>query len=293
MATGGPKLLIAACLAAVYLIWGTTYLAIRIALEGMPPLFQMGSRFLVAGGLLFGWLALRRRPWPTRRQWGHSALVGALLMGCAMGGVAVGEQWISSGATTVLIGALPLAAVLWGRAFGERPGPWAWLAVGLGSAGILTLTAGAEFRASPAGTAAILFAITAWSFGSQLSLRLDLPEGAMGFAAEMFTGGLILLLASWLAGESWPASVALRPLLAWGYLVVAGSLVAFSAYMVLVERTSPLVAASYAYANPPIALVLGALVAHEGIAPQTWAALPLILAAVALLGWSATRPKGP
>lgn len=289
MSQGNPPLLIVGCLAAVYVIWGTTYLAIRIALEGMPPLFQMGTRFLVAGGVLFLWLARRKRPWPSLRQWGHSSVVGALLMGCAMGGVAVGEQWISSGATTVLIGALPLAAVLWSLAFGERPGPWAWLAVVLGSAGILVLTAGAEFRASPAGTAAILFAITAWSFGSQLSLRLDLPEGAMGFAAEMFTGGLILLLASGLAGESWPASVALRPLLAWGYLVVAGSLVAFSAYMVLVERTSPVMASSYAYANPPIALILGALVGHEVIAPQTWAALPLILAAVVILAWRSRR----
>lgn len=291
MTQPAPPLLIAACLAAVYVIWGTTYFAIRVALEGLPPLFQMATRFITAGGLLFAWQALRGQAWPTRRQWAHSTLVGSLLMGCGMGGVAVAEQWISSGATTVLIGALPLAAVLWSGVFGQWPGRLEWVAVALGSAGVLILTAGAEFRAQPQGTAAILFAITAWAFGSQWSRHLDLPTGASGFAAEMLAGGLVLLAVSTVAGEHWPRDLPPRALLAWLYLVVAGSLVAFSAYMLLLQHTSPLLASSYAYVNPPVALLVGSLIGGETIAPQTWAALPVILAAVGLLAWAASRAR--
>lgn len=287
-----PTLLIAACLAAVYLIWGTTYFAIRVALETMPPLFQVGTRFICAGALLFAWIALRGMAWPTRRQWAHCTLIGALLMGGGMGGVAVAEQWISSGATTVLIGALPLAAVLWSGVFGAWPGRLEWLAIALGSLGVLILTAGAEFRAQPQGTAAIVFAIVTWAFGSQWSRRLDIPAGATGFAAEMLTGGVILLLASLLAHEPWPAALpSARSLVAWLYLLIAGSLIGFSAYMALLQRTSPVLASSYAYVNPPVALLVGGLLGGEIIAPQTWAALPLILAAVGLLAWSSSRPK--
>ncbi len=208
-----------------------------------------------------------------------------------MGGVATAEQWISSGATTVLIGALPLCAALWSGVFGRRPGTLEWLAVLLGSIGVVLLTGGAEFRSSPLGTAAILFAITCWSFGSQWSRRLDIPSGATGFAAEMLLGGTVLLLASALKGEAWTLPADWRPLLAWAYLVVFGSLIAFSAYMYLVAHVSPALATSYAYVNPPVALLVGAWLGGETIAPETWAALPMILGAVALLAWAASRPQ--
>lgn len=285
------RLPVLASLLAVYLVWGTTYFAISVALEGFAPLFQMAIRFLVAGAILMGFQHLRGARLPTIRQWRDCGAVGTLLLGCGMGGVATAEQWISSGATTVLIGALPLCAALWSGVFGRRPGALEWLAVLLGSIGVVLLTGGAEFRASPLGTAAILFAITCWSFGSQWSRRLDIPSGATGFAAEMLLGGTVLLLASALKGEAWTLPADWRPVLAWAYLVVFGSLIAFSAYMYLVAHVSPALATSYAYVNPPVALLVGAWLGGETIAPETWAALPLILGAVALLAWAASRPQ--
>lgn len=252
------RLPLVASLMAVYLVWGTTYFAIRVALEGLSPLFQISTRFLVAGAILMAFQVWRGATLPSACQWRHCGAVGALLLGCGMGGVATAEQWISSGATTVLIGALPLCAALWSGVFGRRPAPLEWLAVLLGSLGIIMLTGGAEFQANPVGTAAILFAITCWSFGSQWSRRLDIPSGATGFAAEMLLGGALLMAASALKGEPWALSADWRPLLAWGYLVVFGSLIAFSAYMYLVAQVSPTLATSYAYVNPPVALFVGA-----------------------------------
>ncbi|NTV10450.1 MAG: drug/metabolite exporter YedA, partial [Zoogloea sp.] len=252
------RLLIAGCLLTLYFVWGTTYFAIRVGLEAFAPLFQMATRFIVAGGALIVFCRLRGMPWPSRLQWRNSALLGALLMGGGMGGVSVAEQWISSGATTVMIGALPLVSALWSGVFGKWPRPLEWLALAVGSCGVAILTMGGEFRANPAGAITILAAITAWSFGSQWSRKLDLPAGSMGFAAEMLCGGAVLLVASALLGEAWHFPAAARQWLAWGWLVVLGSLLAFSAYMLLVEHTSPVLATSYAYVNPPVALLVGA-----------------------------------
>lgn len=280
---------LAACLLATYLIWGTTYLAIRFALQGMAPLFLMATRFLVAGGLLAAWLALHRAPWPTLRQWRNSAAIGILLLGGGMGGVATAEQWIGSGATTVMVGATPLFAGVCAAWFGQRPRRLEWVAILIGSLGVVVLATGGEFRAHPWGSVAILFALGCWSFGSQWSRQLDLPEGAIAFAAEMLTGGLALLVASALVGESWHIAPAARPLAAWAYLVVFGSLIGYSAYMVLVRHCSAALASSYAYANPPVALLMAATLGGETIAPQTLMALPLILGAVAMLAWLASR----
>lgn len=272
-------------LATVYLVWGTTYLAIRFALESFAPFWQMASRFAVAGGLLFAWLAMRRTPWPSARQWRDATLVGALMLGGGMGLVATGQQWISSGATTVLIAVMPVWLTLWGGLFGRWPGRRDWLGIALGTVGVLVLAGGAEFRASPAGLAAIIGATVCWSLGSVLSTKLDVPKGPMGFAAEMLGGSLVLLAISAAADEPWTMPWDARPqaLAAWLYLVVAGSLVAFSAYMFLMARVRPALAGSYAYVNPAVALCVGAWLGGESVAPQTLVALPVILAAVAIL----------
>jgi drug/metabolite transporter (DMT)-like permease len=274
-----------ASLATVYLVWGTTYLAIRFALEGFAPFWQMSSRFVVAGGLLFAWLALRGTPWPTARQWRDATLVGALMLGGGMGLVATGQQWISSGATTVLIAVMPVWLALWQGVFGRWPGRRDWIGIALGTAGVAVLAGGAEFRTSPAGLAAIVGATVCWSLGSLLSTRLDVPKGPMGFAAEMLGGSVVLFAASAALGEprTMPWDATPRALAAWGYLVVFGSLLAFSAYMYLMAHVRPALAASYTYVNPAVALGVGAWLGGETVAPQTLVALPLILAAVAIL----------
>lgn len=276
---------VVAALATVYLVWGTTYFAIRVALEGFAPFWQMASRFLVAGGLLFAFLVARGVARPTLRQWRDSTVVGALMLGGGMGLVATGQQWISSGATTVLIAVMPVWLTLWQGLFGRWPGRRDWLGIAIGTAGVAVLASGAEFRASPAGLAAIVGATLCWSLGSVLSTRLDVPKGPMGFAAEMLGGSLVLLASSAALGEAWtmPWDAPPRASAAWAYLVVAGSLVAFSAYMYLVARVRPALAGSYAYVNPAVALVVGAVLGGEAVAPQTLLALPVILAAVAIL----------
>lgn len=282
---GGHGAAVAASLLSVYLIWGTTYLAIRFALASFAPFWQMGSRFAVAGGLLLLWLLLRGATMPTARQWRDCTIVGALMLGGGMGLVATGQQWISSGATTVLIAVMPVWLALWQGLFGRWPGRRDWLGIALGTAGVLVLSGGAEFRASPAGLAAILCATMCWSLGSLLSTRLDIPAGPTGFAAEMLGGAAVLVAISALLGETRTAPWDARPdaLLAWLYLVVFGSLVAFSAYMYLMAHVRPALAASYTYVNPAVALLVGAWLGGETVAPQTLVALPLILGAVAIL----------
>ena len=279
-----------ACLAATWLVWGSTYLAIKYALLSFPPFLQMGSRFLVAGGLLMAWVKWRGGAWPTRRQWLHALIVGALMLGGGMGCTAFAEQSVGSGLVVAFIAVLPLmiAALngLWGVVPTRRE--MAGIAVGLG--GVLMLTQGAGFQASGAGLLAITIACVCWSLGSVLSQRrFPLAPGASGFASEMLCGGAVLMvMAAWrgetLAWPPLPVAVA-----AWGYLVVFGSLVAFNAYMILLARAPASLAASYSYVNPVIAMLLGVAIAGEVVSTFEWAAAGTVLAGVVLMLWPKSR----
>ncbi|WER48834.1 drug/metabolite exporter YedA [Cupriavidus sp. WKF15] len=277
------------CLLITYVVWGTTYLAIRFTLESFPPLLMTASRFLCAGLLLTAWLAWRRTPMPTRRQLRNCAVPAVFLLVGGMGLTAIAEQTISSGATTVMIGSMPIFGLFWSACFGTRPRWYEGLAIAIGSVGILVLTGGAEFRVSTTGVVALLLAVASWSFGSQLTRRLELPDGAAAFAAEMLIGGVILMGLSALRQEPWPAAASAQAWWAWGYLVVMGSLVAFSAYMYLVANVSQTLATSYVYVNPPVALAVGAWLGGERIAPQTLGAIVLILTALTVLGIGSLR----
>ncbi|MDX6009719.1 EamA family transporter [Cupriavidus sp. KK10] len=281
--------LVLLCLLITYVVWGTTYLAIRFTLESFPPLFMMGTRFLCAGLLLAAWLAWRGTPMPPWRLLRNCAVPALFLLVGGMGLTAIAEQTISSGATTVMIGSMPIFALIWSACFGNRPKWYEYVAIAIGSLGILVLTAGAEFRVSIGGVVALMLAVASWSFGSQLARRLELPQGAAAFAAEMLIGGAVLMVLSALRQEPWPASVSAQAGWAWIYLVVAGSLVAFSAYMYLVSTVSQTLSASYVYVNPPVALAMGAWLGGEQIAPQTLGAVMLILVALAVLSLGTLR----
>ncbi|QUP55739.1 EamA family transporter (plasmid) [Ralstonia syzygii] len=280
---------IALCLLITYVVWGTTYLAIRFALTDLPPFLMMGSRFLAAALLLAPVVMLRQRERVSRRQLRNCALIGAFLLVGGMGMTAVAQQTISSGATTVMIASMPLFSTLWMLLAGGRLRGYEIAAIALGSIGIAVLFRGAEFQASTAGVLALTTAIASWSFGSQLSKRIDMPKGLTAFVLEMAFGGVALVVLSVLAGEPWPRQVGLHAALAWGYLVIFGSAVAFTAYMALVQRVSTVMATSYVYVNPPIALLMGAWLADEQVAPQTLGATAIILAAVVVLTAGATR----
>jgi drug/metabolite transporter (DMT)-like permease len=276
--------LVLACLAATWLVWGSTYLAIKFALVSFPPFFQMGTRFLVAGALLAGWMRWRGAPWPDARQWRHALIVGALMLGGGMGCTALAETSVASGLVVAFIAVVPLMIALFNLAWRVVPQRLEMLGIAVGLAGVLMLTQGAGFGASPAGLAAIAVACVTWSLGSVLSQRsLPLAPGPMGFASEMLCGGVVLMLMSLTVGESpaWPPTP--QAAAAWLYLVVFGSLLAFSAYMVLLERTSAALASSYTFVNPVIAMLLGIALAGETVTSWEWASAAVIVGGVVLL----------
>lgn len=279
--------LVIACLAATWLIWGSTYLAIKFALVSFPPFFQMGTRFLVAGALLAAWLRWRHRtPWPDARQWRNALIVGTLMLGGGMGFTALAETTVASGLVVALIAVGPMVIAAFNLAFGVKPGRAEVVGMVVGLVGVLLLVRGAGFSASPAGLAAQAVAIVGWSLGSVLSLhRTPLAPGAMGFASEMLAGGAVLMVMSLIAGETpqWPPTMGAT--IAWLFLVVFGSLIAFNAYMLLLANTSAAVASSYTFVNPVIAMLLGVTLGGELITGGEWFATGVILVGVVLLVW--------
>jgi len=278
------------CLAATWLVWGSTYLAIKYALVSFPPFFQMGTRFLFAGALLMAWMRWRGAPWPDARQWRNALVVGTLMLGGGMGGTAYAEVTVGSGLVVAFIAVVPLMIAALNRLYGVKPGRLELAGIGVGLAGVLLLTQGAGFQASPAGLAAIAIACVTWSIGSVLSQRnLPLAPGATGFASEMLCGGVVLLVLSALDGETpqWPPEpVAVA---AWFYLVVFGSLIAFNAYMVLLAQASAGLASSYTFVNPVIAMLLGVAVAGEVVTGYEWMAAVIVLVGVVLMLRGTTR----
>ena len=281
---------VVAALLAVYVIWGSTYLAIRVAIEGIPPLLMAGSRFVVAGGVLYLVLRLRGGAAPTRLQWRNAAIVGGLLLLGGNGGVVLAEQWVASGLAALGVATVALWSALFAGLWGQWPRRIEWVGLAIGFAGVGLLNLEGSLRASPAGSIALGVATVSWAFGSMWSRHLDLPDGMMAAAAEMLAGGALLLVASAVSGEAIPLSIAARPLLAWIYLLTFGSLVGFSAYLYLLRHTRPAVATSYAYVNPIIAMALGVWLAGERITATEWLAVPVILGSVALVVAVRGRP---
>jgi drug/metabolite transporter (DMT)-like permease len=272
------------CLAATWVVWGSTYLAIKYALVSFAPFLQMGSRFLFAGVLLAAWMRWRGAPWPSLAQWRNALVVGALMLGGGMGGTAHAELSIGSGLVVAFIAVVPLLIALLNLIWGVKPTRLEATGIALGLVGVLMLTQGSGFQSSPAGLAAIAIACVCWSMGSVLSQRsLPLAPGAMGFASEMICGGVVLLVLSAISGESlvWPPQP--EAVAAWLYLVVFGSLIAFNAYMVLLAKAPAALAASYTFVNPVIAMLLGVWIANETVTRFEWYAVGVVLAGVLLL----------
>jgi drug/metabolite transporter (DMT)-like permease len=275
---------IVGCLAATWLIWGSTYLVIRFALAGFAPFFLMATRFLCAGTLLMTWQLARGARLPTPREWLNALIVGTLMIGGGMGCTAYSEMTIASGLVVAFIAVIPLILVVINLAFGVRPPRSELLAVCVGLAGVLMLTQGSGIRASPWGLAAIMIGCAGWALGSVLSQRgLALAPGATGFASEMLCGGAALFVISALRGESWHWPSEAGPLFSWLYLVSFGTLIAFSAYMILLARTTASVAASYTLVNPVVALLLGVTLGGETVTAWEWIAVGVVLMGVVLL----------
>lgn len=287
----------------LYLVWGSTYLGIAIAVETFPPFVMAAIRFLLAGGVLLGWSILRAGgsfAWPTRREWRDSAIVGALLLGGGMGLVAWGEQTIPSGIAALLIATMPVwVAILGGLFLGERL-PIAGIVVGFIGVAILVgpSAVGGTGALDPAGLAAIIISPMAWATGSLFaSHRAVLPDRPLvSTGAQMLMGGLVLASMGIVSGE-WqgfqPAAVSMDSLLAFIYLTVIGSLVAFTTYSWLLSVAPLPLIATYAYVNPIVAVILGWIVLQEPIDARTLVAGAVIVAAVALIVTARGRLQRP
>ena len=284
---------VAIALAALYLIWGSTYLGIRFALEGgFPPFLLGGIRFLIAGSLMYAFLRWRGVPAPTRAQWRNLAVMGVLLLLMGNGLVNFGEQTVSSGMTAVIVSSSALWMGVFSALRGHRPNAMEWVGLCIGFLGVLWLSAGGSLAATPAGLAALLAASIAWSYGSIWSKGRDLPSPFMTSAGQMLCGGLTMCLLGAGLGERFHGMPSAHAVGAFWYLVVLGSLVGFSAYIWLLHHVRPALATSYAYVNPAIAVALGALLAHERFGTRELVAMGVILlGVVAITLAKARKPK--
>ncbi|MCU7239628.1 drug/metabolite exporter YedA [Pseudomonas peradeniyensis] len=279
-----PLLLVGAFLA-LYLVWGSTYLFIRIGVESWPPMLMAGVRFVIAGSLLYGFLRWRGVPAPTWPQWRAAGAIGFLLLSCGNGGVTLAEHaGVASGVAALAVATVPLFTLVFGLFFGHRNSRLEWAGIALGLVGIGMLNMGSNLQASPMGAALILFAAAAWAFGSVWSKSLPLPQGAMASAAEMLVGGAALLIGSAVSGERLTQMPTAAGWGALAYLVFFGSILAFSSYMYLLKHVRPAAATSYAYVNPAVAVLLGIVFAGEQIGAEECVAMAVIIGAVVLIG---------
>jgi len=274
-------------LASVYLVWGSTYLAIRIGLEGYPP-FLMGSlRFLAASAVFYAFLRWRGHVAPTRAQWKNAAVMGLFMLVIGNGLVNFAEQTVSSGLAAIAVASMPLWAALFGVMKRQHPSRGEWLGLAVGFVGVIWLNIGSELRASVGGMLALLAAPIAWAWGSVWSRGRDLPAPFMSTAAQMVCGGVAMGVLGLALGERITQVPPLEATLAVGYLAAFGSIVAFSAYVWLLQNVRPALATSYAYVNPPIAVLLGAALLGERFGISAIGAMAVILAGVLII----TRAK--
>jgi drug/metabolite transporter (DMT)-like permease len=277
------KWLIPFCLVALYFIWGSTFLGMKLAIESYPPFMMASLRFLLAGGLLYVVLRVRGEPHPTLAQWGGAAIVGTLLLSVGNAGVAYAEQWVDSGAAAMVIATVPIWVVLFSGFLGEWPHKWEWLGIALGLLGVVILNLDGNMRANPMGAVILVIAAVSWALGSVWGKRLPLPGGTMSSAAQMLAGGAVLAVMSAAQGERLTAMPTLHATLALAYLIVFGSFVAYSAYLYLLHTVRPALATSYAFVNPLVALALGAWLAGERIGLYEIIAMAVILLGVLLV----------
>lgn len=285
--------LIVACLAATWVVWGSTYLAIKWALVSFPPFFQMGTRFVAAGVLLGAFALWRGAQWPSRSEWISALVLGLFMLGGGYGATAWAQQSVSSGLVVAFIAVVPALVALFQWPYGVRPSRLETAGIALGLVGVVMLTRGQGFAASLPGLIAMVVACATWSLGTVWTKhglpggqRLSLAPGAAGYASQMLAGGVLLMLGAWIAGEKPTFPPDMRSLVSWGYLVVAGSLITFSAYMVLLQRTSASLASSYTFVNPVIGMVLGVTMGGEVVSSGEWAAAAVVCSGVVLLLWA-------
>ena len=287
--------------AAVYVIWGSTYFAIRVAIETLPPLLMAGVRFIVAGGAMCLWARARGAATPSRPQWRAAAVIGAFMLLGGNGGVVWSETRVPSGLAAVLIASVALWMTLleWWRGEAARPTGRTALGLVIGLAGVALLVGdrghGGARTVDPVGATVLVLAALSWAWGSLVARRADLPSSrALATGMEMLCGGVLLLLCGAARGELRGfdvAAVSLRSVLAVAYLAVFGAVVAFSAYVYLLSATTPTRAATYSFVNPIVAVGVGWLLGGESIPPGGVLAIAVTVLGVVLIVTAKRAPK--
>jgi drug/metabolite transporter (DMT)-like permease len=300
--TSPSRVALLAALATIYLVWGSTYLAIRVAVEDLPPFAMAGARFLLAGALMYGFLRLRATPAPTRGQWRDNSVIGVFLLLGGNGLVCFAEVFVPSGIAALVVSAGPVFVVLleWAWPGGEAPRPLTWLGLACGIAGVAWLAA--PWEAGPqvvswGGLAALLGACASWSVGAIFIRRSrHQPPAMMAAAIQMLGGGVALTAVGAVRGELpglSPVHFTSPALLAFAYLVVVGSFVGFSTFAWLMKNTTPAVATTYAYVNPVVAVLLGWLFLDEPLSSHLGIAAVFIVTGVVLISWARTHSPRP
>ena len=276
---------IAVALLLVYVVWGTTYFAISIALQSMPALWMNAIRFLCAGVLMLAWGLWQGQPLPTAAQWRNSAVVGGLMVFLAMNCVGFAQKLgIGSGLMAMVVTTMPMWLALWTRWGGERVPATSWIGLVMGFGGAVLLALESDFSATLVGAALAFGAPLCWSLGSYASRKLALPAPTMAAGAQWLTGGAMGLVAAG-AVEPVPAWASFTPqaMGAWLYLLCFGTLLALNAYLWLLKNTSAALAGSYSFVNPGVALLVGVAWGGERLSGWVFAALPLIALALVFI----------
>lgn len=278
-----PPWRVIAALSTVYIVWGSTYLGAAYALESYPPFMLTALRLLIAIGILFTTLRLRRAAFPARRQLVNAAFTGALMFSGA-GMVALGQELgVSSGLASVAVAAVVIWATIFASLFGHRPGRVEMYGLVIGIAGVALLNFEQGMQANPLGALILVIGPVIWAFGSMISNRLAMPTGIISVMFQMIGGLFALTLLSLLRGEQLPSDPSATASLALAYLGAIGTLVGFSAYMYLVRNVRPALATSYGYVNPVIAVILGISLRGESITHIGVLAMVVIISGVGLV----------
>lgn len=279
--------------AAVYLIWGSTYLFIKWSIVTIPPFLLGGTRFIVAGVILYAIARMRGAAKPTASDWRFGAVTGILMLALGNGGVVYAQQTVPSGVSALVVSTVPIWIVVldWLRPRGVRPKLAVFIGLALGLIGMVILIGPraivGQGNVDEVGAAVLLVGSVGWAFGSIVTRRIERPSSPLAFSGvQMFFGGAAMLTLSFLFGEPFrwsPDVMSLRSILSWVYLVLAGSLIGFTAYIYLLNTVSAAKAATYAYVNPIIAVLLGWAFADETIGARTVIAALVTLAGVAII----------
>ncbi|MBA3696504.1 MAG: drug/metabolite exporter YedA [Methylotenera sp.] len=277
------SLLIILALFCTYFIWGSTYLAIRFGIESFPPFMLAGIRFTVAGLVLYLVLRAFGAPCPTKQQWLGATAIGILLPAFGNGTVCYVQQTVSSSLAALSIATAPIWMAIFSSIWGHKITVREWLGIAIGLVGIVLLNLGGSLQGDTVSAVLLIFAAAAWSFGSVWGKYLATPSGLMAPATQMFTGGLVLLMISALQGETWPQHISTKSWGAMWFLIILGSLVAYSAYQYLLKTVRPLVASSNTFVNPIVAFAAGMWLANEHVNKSEFIALAVILVGVFLV----------